>query len=723
MTAINSSPTIQTWRLDIPSGDHTLVFVSVDQSLPEVMYSGRALSLEEDLDALARCSVRPITPGTMDQLAPLSILPEQGQGFLGRTGLEVYDDMGRAVLTQFKLRKTQCSPTRIEFVAEDDTYGLAVGLTFNVPDKATVLSTETTLSNQSSQRYRVNWLSTPVFSAPQRMTDLIEYEGRWTHEFTPIRKPITRGIHLRENLRGRTGFDHFAAMIVAEPQATFCQGTVTAVHFVDSDLHRMFIEEIPDGRRQIQSGFPEEQWVDPDQSVSSGRNVWAFSTIGLNGLSHAFQDYVRHHVITYPFPDKPRPIHYNCWEAVYFDHDVEVLKRLAKQASQVGAERFVLDDGWFGTAEFSRNDDTTSLGDWYVDEKKYPDGLAPLIDHIHSLSMTFGLWIEPEMINQDSTLAKEHPEWILAHGNAHHRTGRQQLVLDLTIREVTEYLFERIDSLLSNHAVDYVKWDMNRDITRPIDSDGFPVLIRQSKALRSLLARVRSAHPTVELESCASGGGRIDYGVLQHVQRFWLSDSHDAHERWKIQNQAFLFLPPETYGSHVGAALCHTSARQLSMAFRAGVATSGSMGIEADLSELSQTDFDTLSRYTRLYKQHRQWMHRSKQYRLDTHGNEALSNVFVAEDQSQFLLYAGTLDVPNNETTAPIYLLGLEPQAHYRVQLVNPEDINPWATRIFDSPLFDKNGVTLSGASLMQVGLILPFAMPDSLFLVYGQRV
>ena len=714
---------LQCWRLDLDRAGQSLILASRNAAVPEIVYCGKRLPDDENLELIARCAVRPVTPGTLDQLAPLSLLPEQGRGFPGQAGLSVFDAKGRPALTQFSLTDVTSEPHALTIHCDDVMTELAVTLMFECPTGSRVLKASTILANRSKNPYRVDWLSAPVLTVDQTMKELFEFAGRWTQEFSPVRLPITRGVHVRENKRGRTGHDHFAAMIFGTPGMAYTNGSVMGVHFTETDVHKMLIEELPDGRRQAQMGFPESRMLDSGESITSGESVWAFSEIGLNGLSHDFQDYVRKQVLRFPEPERPRPIHYNSWEAVYFNHDIEVLKDLASRAERIGAERFVLDDGWFGTDDFCRNDDTTSLGDWFVDKNKYPEGLTPLIEHVTSLGLTFGLWVEPEMVNLDSTLARQHPGWVMMHGAVNHPVGRQQHVLDLTMPAVTDYLFERMDWLLGNHAIDYVKWDMNRDITRPVDGEGNPLLLRQSRALRDLLARVRAAHPLVEIESCASGGGRIDYDVLKHTQRVWLSDSQDARVRWNMQNNAFLFLPPESYGSHVGPAHCHTSARQFSMSFRALVATTAHMGIEADLRELTADEESTLKRYTALFKANRHWLHRSLQYRLDATHESELSQLFVANDQSRFFLYSGTLDVPDNETTAPVRLTGLKPDARYQVSLLNPEDIDPLATRIFDSPLFDKPGVEISGAALMQAGLILPFAMPDSLFLVQGTQI
>lgn len=716
----DSKASLECWRLD--HAGQTIVLASRQRELPEVAYCGESLPAGENLKALAESRNRPITPGTLDQLAPLSLLPEEGKGFPGQPGLRLFDAEGRPALTQFALVEAENLEHGLAFHCQDSGSGLVLTLHLTFPAGSRVLETTTRLTNRGGTDWLVSWLSVPALPIDGAMTDIIEYAGRWTQEFNPIKLPISRGVHLRENRRGRTGHDHFPAMIFAEPGAGFTRGCAAAIHFGFSGVHRMLVEGLPDGRRQVQAGYGEMQHLAPGRTIVSGTAFWAFSDRGLNGLALDFQDYVRRHIIRFPDDKTVRPVHYNCWEAVYFDHKVEELMDLATRAADLGAERFVLDDGWFGTHELGRNDDTSSLGDWFVDTRKYPDGLQPLIDHVETLGMRFGLWVEPEMVNLDSALARQHPEWLMMPAHVKQVPGRSQYVLNLTNPAVSDYLYERLDWLLRTHAIDYLKWDMNRDLTLAVDSEGFPLLIRQTEALWALLERIRQHHPDVEIESCASGGGRIDFGVLRHTHRIWLSDSNDAHERWQMQNQAFLFLPPEIVGSHVGPRHCHTSGRRLSMSFRALVAMTGHMGFEMDLRELDAAEAETLKRYTAIYKENRDWMHKGRQYRLDGTAPETLAQIIVSPEADRFFVFAGTLDVPGDETTAPLKLTGLRPEARYRVKLVNADEIHRSATRFYKNPLIEPGGLALSGAALMQAGLVTPFPFPDSMWLIEGRR-
>ena len=278
-----------------------------------------------------------------------------------------------------------------------------------------------------------------------------------------------------------------------------------------------------------------------------------FSDDGLDGLSRRLHRHVRARP---SHPRRPRPVVLNTWEAVYFDHRLDRLTGLADVAASIGVERFVLDDGWF----LHRRHDRAGLGDWTVDPEVWPDGLGPLIEHVRGLGMEFGLWVEPEMVNEDSDLYRAHPDWVLQVGDALPVAWRHQQVLDLGVPAAWEHLLGRLDALLTDHDIGYLKWDHNRDLV-DADHDGRPAVHGQTLAVYRLLDELRRRHPDVEIESCASGGARVDLGILARTDRVWASDTNDALERQTIQRWTQLLLPPELVGSHVGPARAHTTGR------------------------------------------------------------------------------------------------------------------------------------------------------------------
>ncbi len=318
-------------------------------------------------------------------------------------------------------------------------------------------------------------------------------------------------------------------------------------------------------------------------------------------MSNAFHAYLRSRP---QHPSTPRPVLLNIWEAVYFDHDLDTLRGLADIAASCGVERFVVDDGWF----HSRRSDDAGLGDWWVDTTVWPNGLTPLIDHVRGLGMQFGIWVEPEMVNPDSDLYRAHPDWTLVDERYPVVLGRNQLVLDLGRAEVCEYLFAHLDALLGDHDIAYVKWDMNRDLVAAT-SGGRAGVHRQTLGVYALFDRLRAAHPGVEFETCASGGGRVDFGIFERTDRAWTSDSIDALDRQQIQRGFSLLFPPELMGTHIGSPVAHTTGRSHGLGFRAIAAMFGSLGIEWNLLKASDRDRADLAEIIAMHKRLRPFLH------------------------------------------------------------------------------------------------------------------
>ena len=399
-------------------------------------------------------------------------------------------------------------------------------------------------------------------------------------------------------------------------------------------------------------------------------------------------------------------MHYNCWEAIYFNHNLHDLKDIATLAVSLGAERFVLDDGWFG----SRNDDTSSLGDWDVDKTKFPNGLGPLIKHINEIGMEFGIWFEPEMISPNSNLYRSHPNWIL--GDEKQLLGRNQYVLDLNKIEVHNYLFEKISKILNENNISYIKWDHNRVLPYPDQN--------QVKGFYKLLDKLRSFFPHVEIESCSSGGGRIDYGVLKRTHRVWLSDSNDALVRFRMQNNASIWLPSEVVGSHVGPRKCHTSGRVLNMSLRAWVAASRHMGFEMDPRELNEDETALLKEITQWYKENRCWMHKGFSSQLDLSDESQLGEIQISNDNAKFVSFVVQFEQSKYSSPKPVTLTGLEANSIYKINLKTPE--NAALVSRGKITLRDKE-LILSGQFLMSQGINLPCAFPGTIWVIEGIKL
>ncbi|PVB61798.1 alpha-galactosidase [Labrenzia sp. 011] len=689
----------RTWHL----GDarQSLVLASFADRLPEVVYWGPSLPDSEDLNTLAAASVTDVTGGMIDANAPVSLNPEASLTFPGQTGLTARDASGRPLAPSFRFESETASEHGLTLVFTDSSLGLRLGFELTLTPDSSLLKLQTRLD--SADEIQVDWLAAPVLPAPAHLGEMIEFSGRWCAEFLTRRLPFAPGARLRDNRTGRTDHAHFPGLIVCGAETGNTCGEAYAFHYGWSGGHRMVAEELADGRRQIQFGHASAAMA-PGHSFRTAPLYATYSPAGLNGAAVLFQRHVRDHLVK--GARSPRPVHYNCWEAVYFDHRLDDLKSIATRAADLGAERFVLDDGWFGR----RDDDTSSLGDWVIDRRKYPDGLTPLIEHVRALGLEFGIWFEPEMINEDSDLHRAHPDWVL--GPADQTRGRQQLVLDMSRDDVRNYLYDHIANVLANNDVGYIKWDHNR-VLPVVDSD-------QTEGVYALLDRLREAFPDVEIESCSSGGGRIDFGILERTQRVWLSDSNDALERQRIQHDAALFLPASVTGSHVGPRQCHTSGRILDIGIRAWTAAQRHMGFEMDPRELTPAEADTLRQVTVWWKANRDWMMRADILRLDSADPAVIAEQQLSQDGGRFAVFAAQIRTSDQILPQPLRLTGLDPEATYRITLTNRGDVSRLSR---GAPLLKDRDLDVSGRYLMSRGLNLPWRFPQTIWVLEGRRL
>lgn len=686
---------MKTWRLD--DERQTLVLAQEGRGLPGVVYWGAPLPVDEDLDALAASQRLDVTGGMMDANAPLSICPEARHAWPGQPGFVLIGAGGRRMMPDLNAT-VEAGARDLRITAKDADCGVTYHAQILLTDDGMLQA----WAEIDAPSVAIDWLAAPVLSVSSASDGLIDFSGRWVGEFQPQRYDWRPGVHLREARMGRSGHEHPPFAILTTTGTTNTQGEVWGVSYDWSGGHRMVAEELPDGRRQIQFGHASGSHH-PGHARTATLTA-AYSADGLNGSARAFQRHVR--ALTRNNARHPRPVHYNCWEAVYFDHDPDTLKDIARRAADLGAERFVLDDGWFGV----RDDDTTSLGDWAVDPRKWPDGLRPFAEYVQSLGMEFGLWVEPEMVNTDSDLFRAHPDWLL--GPVDQTPGRQQFVLDLSQQAVCDHLFDRLDAVLTDAPIGYLKWDHNR-LLPEVDE-------RQVQMLNALLGRLRAAHPGVEIESCASGGGRIDLNILRQTGRVWLSDSNDAAERLRIQHDAALFLPACVTGSHVGPRQCHTSGRQHDIRFRAWVAAQRHLGFEMDPRELTADETQVLKSVTAWWKANRDWRMEADILRLD-HADPAVSaELQLAQDGSRFVAFAGQAVTSIQILPRPLRLTGLNPQARYRITLLNADEA-PGLSR--GAPALKQGPLILSGQVLMRQGVALPWRFPDGIWVLEGEHL
>ena len=666
---------------------------------------------------------RAIPPSSMEFDQPLTVAPTFGVGWYMQSALLAHRG-GQQFAQQF----TAC---RIETLVAGQ--GIAIHLTDSVAqlrlvlhmalDAHDVLQLRSELFNDGSEVLDVHWLAAGTVPLPGDAQAVRSYTGQWANEFQLQVDALSRSTWQRENRRGRTSHDSFPGAVVTTPGATQHTGTVYGAHLAWSGNHKQAIEWLHDGQYQWQMGewlAPGEVRLAAGESLQTPTLIASCATTGLNGLAANFHATVRSRL---PWPGgrmRPRPVHLNTWEAVYFDHRTDDIRALAAAAASVGVERFVLDDGWFQ----GRHSDQAALGDWWPDAGKYPHGLQPLANYVNELGMEFGLWVEPEMVNPDSQLFRTHPDWALQIEGRPLLTMRNQLVLDVARPEVADYLFTKLDTLLHNVPIAYLKWDMNRDLTTAGNALGRPAYRSFVHALYALLDRVRAAHPKLEIESCASGGARLDMGVLAHTHRVWTSDCNDALSRVAIQRGALQFLPPEILGAHIGPAPAHTTGRSQSLNFRAGVAISGHLGIEADVRHLNDAERMALGQWVGLYKQLRNRLHTGQVW-LGEAGDGVLWQAHGDANASEVLLLVYRTTPTSHRNTPPLRLPMLRPAAHYTIERLDPTPPDWTSSPLNDAALAagaqQALPPTAHGAWLAAVGLPLP-RMNAETALIYRLR-
>ncbi|WP_366146563.1 alpha-galactosidase [uncultured Pseudokineococcus sp.] len=691
-----------------------------DGRLPSVLHWGPDLGevSEHDLAVLRAATVPQVVNNDLDVHVPVGLLPEMATGWRGRPGLSGHRD-GAGWSPSARLVRWDVRPSgpgqggSAVFEGEDADAGLAVRLELELRPSGLV-RTRAAVRNLLAEAYVVDGL-VPALPVPETATELLDLAGRWGRERAPQRVPFAVGAHSRENRRGRTGPDAPLVLAAGAEGFGFRTGEVWAVHTAWSGNHVTCAERVAEGGRLLSGGellLPGEVRLAEGEEYVGPWLYGAHAADGLDGVAARFHTDLR---AREQHPGSPRPVVMNVWEAVYFDHDLDRLVDLARLGAEVGAERFVLDDGWFR----HRRDDSAGLGDWYVDEDVWPQGLAPLVDAVRAHGMEFGLWFEPEMVNPDSDLARAHPDWILRTGGREPLLSRRQQVLDLGNPDARAHILERLDSLLTEYDISYVKWDHNRDL---LDAGSGPVraagVHAQTLAVYGLLDELRRRHPEVEIESCSSGGLRVDLGILERTDRVWGSDCIDPLERQQIQRWTTQLVPPELVGSHVGSPHSHTTGRTHDLSFRAGTALFCSFGIEWDISSASAEERQELAGWVSLYQEVRGLLHTGTVVRADQWDPAVALHGVVAPDGSDALFALVQLTTALTSVPGSVRLPGLRPEATYRVVAQAPGDLPRVRRQRLTPWLAEDDGVVLPGSVLASAGLRAPALDPEQLLLL-----
>ncbi len=689
-------------RLD---GAHVTLLLLPRGSSPEIAYWGPRLPDGLDLAVLPALRSRAVARNALDQdHTDALLLPTLGAGPMRQPAFAAVRDDGRDWTAEFRLETADQARSTLILRLEDPVAQIGCVLRLGLAPDDDVLVQDCTVVNRGDTPLRVEHLGAGGILWPQGVTELLCFDGHWGHEFTERRTTLDGGSVTVESRRGRGSHEHIPALIGGQPGFDEDSGLVHGVQLGWSGNHRISAERLEDGRSLVLAGLllhPGEQILLPGESLDAPTVYATLSETGLNGLSQRYHRHVRRHVLPFSAAAIPRPVTLNTWEGNYFDHDQGTLKAQADAAATLGIERFVLDDGWMR----GRHHERAGLGDWVPDPGKYPDGIGPLAEHVVARGMQFGLWVEPECVNPDSDLHRAFPDAVLHVEGRPLRTARQQLVVDITRPEIASRIEDQIGTLLRAHPIGYLKWDMNRDLVAAASRDGRPAYHRHVLALHAMIDRLRAAHPGLEIESCASGGGRPDFGMLRRTHRVWTSDCTDALDRIAIQRGFSRLYPPEVMGAHVSASPNHQTGRVHTLGFRATVALFGHFGVELDPLRMTQAERVELAAWIALHKRLRPLLHGGLHVAVPKRAGREARGI-VAEDRRRAAWCVMQTASADRRIPAPLSLPGLDPEARYWVRAPEPQAVPARSTEAHRQ-LFE-DGLVVPGALLVQAGLVLP---------------
>lgn len=568
---------------------------------------------------------------------------------------------------------------------------LELALHYAIFNDYPIITRQQKLINHDSTSYQIERLMSLNVDLPAADYDWLHLSGAWARETQVNREKLFTGIQQISSTRGASSHIHNPFFALCSPNATEHQGEVYGFSLIYSGNFLAQIEVDSYQVTRIQMGINpfEFQWeLKAGSSFMTPEAVMCYSQTGFNGMSQNFHEFFKNHLIRSQWLHRKRPVLINNWEATYFDFNEKKILELAKTASELGIDLLVLDDGWFG----QRDDDCSSLGDWFVDLRKIPNGLPHLSKQIHQLGLKFGLWFEPEMISKNTKLYKTHPDWLIGHPKKELSHGRNQFVLDFSRPEVVEAIYQQMASILSTTEIDYLKWDMNRYISEAFSQklsagNQGELFHRYVLGVYDLYERLLADYPELLIESCAGGGGRFDPGLLYYAPQTWASDDTDALERLKIQYGASMVYPLSSIGSHVSEVPNHQVGRITSLAMRGDVASFGTFGYELDITSLTKEEHQLLKRQIKTFKSHQELIHNGLFYRLNSpYEKNLVAWMVVAKDQKEALVGVYHQLAKPNPAYQRVLLKGLNPQGKYQINQLDPSRF---------------------GQDLMQIGLLL----------------
>ena len=593
----------------------------------------------------------------------------------------------------------------LSIVLADAATGLETELKYGVFPHRDVIARAVRIRNGGEKTVRLGKAASACLDLPFGTWDSIDFHGRHAMERQPKRNPVSDGIRTISSERGYSGHQHNPFVILCEREANEDHGECYGLMLCYSGSHQTELELDQTGALRVVSGIGERffRWtLEPGASFDTPQLLLSFSADGIGELSRRFHRFIRRNLCRSLWTDKKRPVLLNSWEAAYLNFDEALLLRLAKDARNLGVELLVLDDGWFG----DRDEDNRALGDWTPNRRKLPDGLGGLIRKVKAEGLKFGLWIEPEMVSENSDLFRAHPDWALRVPGRQPAIGRNQMVLDLSRPEIADWLYETVAGLLRENPIDYIKWDMNRAMTDlfsarlPAERQG-ELAHRYILGLYSVLGRLTEEFPEVLFEGCAGGGGRFDAGMLAFHPQIWCSDNTDPIARLCIQEGSSYGYPASAVGAHVSASPNHQTGRSTPFGTRAAVAMAGTFGYELDPAKLSEEERQEVRRQIAFFHRIEDLVREGDYYRLTAMEKERFTAwQFVSEDKEKSLFTLVLTEPEGNPHPVHVRMKGLEPEKRYRLAATE------YAGCLYRGD--EKLPEVLSGAALMYGGLTLP---------------
>lgn len=583
----------------------------------------------------------------------------------------------------------------LEIVLGDERLGLEVTLLYGVMEDCDMIARSVRVENCGKEKVYLEKISSACLDFLYGQYDMLTFYGRHAMERNLQRTRVSHGRQSVGSIRGSSSHQYNPFVILARPDATERQGECYGFSFVYSGNFSGEVEMDQFDQTRFVMGISQEQFSYPleeGESFHAPEVLLSYSAEGLGRLSNQFHRCVRDHVCRGKYKNQVRPVLVNSWEACYFDFDGDAIVRLAEQAADLGIELVVLDDGWFGR----RNDDNTSLGDWQVNEEKLGCSLGELSRRIHDQGVEFGIWIEPEMVSEDSDLYREHPDWAMQIPCKEPVRARNQLVLDFANPVVVQHIFEKISAVLRQGEINYVKWDMNRNLADVFSAnvkEQGKVLYDYMLGVYRLLDQLTGEFPDILWEGCAGGGGRFDMGMLYYTPQIWCSDNTDAIDRIRIQYGTSFGYPLSAIGSHVSAVPNHQTGRVTDIATRGVTAMTGAFGYELDLGKLGEDEKEKIKKQIASYHRLAPLIQRGDYYRISNPYEEEYGAwMVVDQDKSNALLSVVLLNIHGNMPVIYVRLDGLDEKREYR-----------------DAD----TGKVYSGAALMEAGMPIPLGLGD----------